>query len=279
MEYGRSLVLQSLLHARETAHGQTRELQIVCPACSEPVHKRGSVITKRQYFAHYSAKPGSECELRVLTIVRQALHPTVIVPRGQELQRFLAHFEEIVLEHNPSFKIGYITGLLSSMRARKRYHEMLLRLRPVFRHRWRNSNMINLVTLPEMREAVHEVVLFLTAANSFAAFLFAVSFGLLFSYCASHSPYGFRLREQGGISVPISPDDLNEIRNSIAPMVELTDSGLRRWLRTLSGERQETLGMDLLSALCESACQFVYAVSESHVASEAADKSLSLGNK
>ena len=34
--------------------------------------------------------------------------------------------------------------------------------------------------------------------------------------------------------------------------------------------RQKALGMDLLFALCKSACQLVYAVSESHVASEVA---------
>ena len=63
---------------------------------------------------------------------------------------------------------------------------MLLRLRPTFRHRYQNSNMNDLGTLPEMREAVRDVVLFLTSANSFAALLFAVSFG--FCSPTAHCP-------------------------------------------------------------------------------------------
>ena len=146
---------------------------------------------------------------------------------------------------------------------------MLLRLRPAFHHRYQNSNMNDLGTLPEMREAVRDVVLFLTSANSFAALLFAVSFGVLF-LTARPGPSRVSYTRGRRISAPVSPDDLNEIRSSIAPIVELTDSGLRRWLPTLNSERQEALGMDLLFALCELACQFVYAVSESRVASEAA---------
>ena len=70
-----------------------------------------------------------------------------------------------------------------------------------------------------------------------------------------------------------------EVGQALPPLFLWWRGGLRRWLRTLSGEREETLGMDLISALCESACQFAYAVSESHVPSEAAHKSLSLVNK
>ena len=99
MEYGRSLVLQSLLHAREVVHEQTRELQIVCPACSEPIHKRGSDITKATVLLHITPRSRDpSASSGVFAIVCRALHPTIIVPRGQELQRFLAQFEEIVLD-------------------------------------------------------------------------------------------------------------------------------------------------------------------------------------
>ena len=121
MEYGLALAQgQQLLHAREVSYDETREWQVVCATCREPIHKRGSSITQRQYFAHYRAKPDSECELRVRAMALEVLRPQIVVPRGQQLERFLRRFEDIVIARHAGLK-EVVHPLTQEMRRRPLY--------------------------------------------------------------------------------------------------------------------------------------------------------------
>ena len=51
------------LHASEVGYEDCTRLITICPACQEPVIKKGSAITRLQYFSHLAREAGSaDCE-------------------------------------------------------------------------------------------------------------------------------------------------------------------------------------------------------------------------
>ena len=114
----------------------------------EPIHKRGSLITQRQYFAHYRAKPDSECELRVRAMALEVLRPQIVVPRGQQLERFLRRFEDIVIARHAGLK-EVVHPLTQEMRRRPLYRRMV-RLN---RTRLKEGLEVSLAGMPELSAA------------------------------------------------------------------------------------------------------------------------------
>lgn len=181
MFYGRSLVSNCLLHAKDIAHHDCIALQVVCPACAGPLHKRGSEYTKLEYLAHY-ANPSANCELRVRRIVMQELErqPTTSVPVGDSLQKFLAKFEQIILEQEPP-ELG---PAIERMRNRPTYRACAHVLQDGMRSQI-NELVYDLVESERFAEVVSANQLqvmdytlrYLVNVNSYRAFLFALSYG------------------------------------------------------------------------------------------------------
>lgn len=257
MQYAHSLVRGELLHARDIDYNDCREQQIVCPACREPVLKVGSTYTKREYLRHYPAKGHPGCELRVFGIIRDALHPVIVMPQGQELERFLSRFEGIVIEHSGPVAIPMLP-LLHEMRVRRSFRELAFASRNAHRvaccHGVHGGTPIidSLGMGTEIQESVRNMVLYLTSSNTFAAYLFAMAYGLTLFYTSAHAPSLVRSRDE----------DDDEHRCRYPELVELKDKHLRWWFNTLDRETKTWVGLEMAMALCEAACQFTMAVSE-----------------
>jgi hypothetical protein len=272
MEYGMSLLLENrLLLAREVDYDDCRSLQLVCPACHEPLHKRGNPFTRRQYLSHYEAKGKSDCELRVFNIVRDTLHPVVVVPHGQELERFLARFEEIVLEAG-GVTAAAMMAMVQSMRVRKTFRELLRVSRDHHRVACcdgvagtsgaRTTPLVEQFEMnPEMTECARSVVRFLTSPNAFSALMFAVSYGLALFYTAHHAPALVRWADADNEKAPMRFPEL----------VELSDRSLPRWFNGLDSETRTWALLDMATAICETAGQFVVAVTATHRREDGAD--------
>lgn len=96
MRTGYSTLLGEHFGADELTKPDIRELQIVCPACFEPVFHvaRGEDGAPNPYLAHYAkAKAFAEdCELRVGTMTSEHMLKSAIESRGQKLRMFMAVF-------------------------------------------------------------------------------------------------------------------------------------------------------------------------------------------
>jgi hypothetical protein len=165
-----------------------------------------------------------------------------------------------VLEQSNYFGNVHGRALLNRMRNRSAYRTMLFRNREVFRSRVLNSNLIDLMINEELQGAVRDVMLFLTSANSFRALIFAASFGMMVLHAAAERPGDFRF-----VAVP-ALENLRQMRSTTtSPLIGSSDATLRCWLHTLNKEEQESVGLDILHAIIETACHFVHAVKECHL--------------
>jgi hypothetical protein len=255
VEYALSLRQNRLFHARAVGYDDCCELQIVCPACHEALFKRGNAFTKREYFCHYTAKLGANCELRVRAIVEKALAPTVVVPKGQDLRRFLLRFENIVIDHLGSDATA-ILPIIQRMRRRASFRRAIHINRITFIAGLPNAIRVLNAESPRGQEidAMHDVCRFLLAANSFSALAFAISCGLALHLASCNSPSGYRMSGRGS-----HPRDV-ELRRGA---VQTSDMGFERWAGALSEQDRASLGGCMFTALCETASLFVLAVSES----------------
>ena len=254
MEYALSLCQSTLLHARAVSYDDCRELQIVCPACHEALFKRGSAFTKREYFCHYTAKSGAECELRVRAIVKEALATTVAIPKGQDLQRFLSRFEEIVIDHLGGFGKA-ILPVTERMRRRVSFRQCInINQRRFGTELPRAIKMLDAAEFSEtVVESVGDVCKFLVAINSFKALIFAIACGLAIRHVHGRILPGFNPSHQKD-----DPRDLMLVKG----LVLTSNTEFDLWTGTLDKQEAENLGGCMLMAVCETACQFVFAVSE-----------------
>jgi hypothetical protein len=258
MEFAQSLLLRNdLVHAREVGYDDCREFQIICPACHEPVFKAGSEITKRQYFSHYTKK-ADDCELRVRIIVAEKMKPKIVVPKGQELASFLAHFEALLLEGVlATLPVQSVTGdikselkyLVDGMKGRQTYrnycHNSRRRMRAfLFGGNGVPEDQSIIAKIaevpgffsaypPDFTRLVREVIYYLMSANAFNAMISAVSLGLI----------TFAVRYHAGITSPRFSE--REMDN-----IELTIDGTDREFRELI-TRLTLMSHDVLDFLCE----------------------------
>jgi hypothetical protein len=242
------------MSAREVSYDETREWQVVCAACREPIHKRGSSITQRQYFAHYRAKPDSECELRVRTMAVEVLRPQIVFPRGQQLERFLRRFEDIVIERHAGLK-EVVHPLTQEMRRRPLYRRMVR----INRTRLKEGLEVGLAGMPATLgngtiACVREVCWYLLGPNSMGALSFALAYGVAL-HCLAADASSRARNSVDGCGLPDSP--------WYFPMVYAADRDLRHWLESLDLRERSRLSAEMLSALIETATHFVLAVSES----------------
>ena len=101
MDKGYSNLLTEILPAIDIDYEDTADLQIVCPACREPIYKavrKGSPAV--HYLAHYEASRSAvaECELRVGSMGEATIATQNQDARRQTLEYFLAVFEEMLKE-------------------------------------------------------------------------------------------------------------------------------------------------------------------------------------
>jgi hypothetical protein len=90
---GYSLLLGEHVMAVDLIYSDCRSLQVVCPACKEPLFKgeRARDSEGAHYLSHYSRDRSfvEECELRVAAIASKVIADHTIASRGQRLQLFL----------------------------------------------------------------------------------------------------------------------------------------------------------------------------------------------
>jgi hypothetical protein len=207
----------------------------------------------------------------VFNIVRDALHPVVVVPRGQELERFLARFEEITMEAS-GVAAAAMMPMLRDMRSRRTFRELLRVSRDHHRVACcdgvvgiggaRTTPLVERFGLnADMTECVRSVVRFLTSPNAFNALMFAVSYGLSLFYTAHHAPGLVRLAEGENEKMPMR----------FAELVEMPERPFARWFNGLSREEKTQAAIEMAMAICETACQFVMAVTETHRREDKAD--------
>ena len=231
MEYALSLCQSTLLHARAVSYDDCRELQIVCPACHEALFKRGSAFTKREYFCHYTAKSGAECELRVRAIVKEALATTVAIPKGQDLQRFLSRFEEIVIDHLGGFGKA-ILPVTERMRRRVSFRQCInINQRRFGTELPRAIKMLDAAEFSEtVVESVGDVCKFLVAINSFKALIFAIACGLAIRHVHGRILPGFNPSHQKD-----DPRDLMLVKG----LVLTSNTEFDLWTGTLDKQEAE----------------------------------------
>lgn len=101
MDKGYSNLLTEILPAVDIDYEDTADLQIVCPACREPIYKAvRKSIPAVHYLAHYEASRSAvaECELRVRSMGEATIISQNQDARRQTLEYFLAVFEEMLKE-------------------------------------------------------------------------------------------------------------------------------------------------------------------------------------
>ncbi len=91
------------MQAEVISHGDCAPLQIVCPACKEPVFKSvlaRSTESSTHYFSHYKKDRAyvAECELRVRSISETARTTHDSESRGQRLSYFLKCFSRLLVQ-------------------------------------------------------------------------------------------------------------------------------------------------------------------------------------
>lgn len=99
VRYGQSLLLSETLEAAHLEYQDCAALQIVCPACREPVFKAVREIPAvTHYLAHYGAAGAyaADCEMRVGRFDPRAIELQNIISRGQKLQIFLRVLREAI---------------------------------------------------------------------------------------------------------------------------------------------------------------------------------------
>lgn len=108
--------------------------------------------------------------MRVRAIVKEALGTTVAIPKGQDLQRFLLRFEEIVIDHLATFG-AVIVPVTERMRRRMSFRKCIHISRRGFSTELpRAIKMLNADELSAaVVESVGDVCKFLVAVNSFKA--------------------------------------------------------------------------------------------------------------
>ena len=281
MEFAQSLLLDALLHAREVGYDDCREFQIICPACHEPVFKAGSEFTKRQYFSHY-IKKADDCELRVSIIVAEKMKPKIVIPKGQELASFLAHFEALLLESvlatlpvrsaTPTGEIkSSIKDIADGMKGRQTYRNFCHNSRRRMRgflfggaegvRADQTSIIAKIAEVPGFLDAyppdfmrlVRDVVYYLMSANAFNAMVSAISLGLI----------TFVVRYHAGITTSRFSD--REIAN-IEMTIDGTELGFRELITRLSLLDQRGLDFlceDMARAIANSAVTFSQSIIES----------------
>ena len=190
MQYALSLLFSppEIIDAQDVDYGDSKDFQIVCLACNEPVFKGVRRTTGKHYFSHYKVILGAECELRAAQVVRERLNLSMRIPRkGQELDRFLSRFGEIMLEGGDHD--GVVDRKIRRMNARPAYRQFIYAARPLIRDlafgtsttpSWTKTDddLADLLKA-DLSETLDCVLQYLSAANSFGALLFAASFGIL----------------------------------------------------------------------------------------------------
>lgn len=102
MRFGKSVFL-GLVEAELADYPDCARYQILCPVCSEAVHKR--VLPRpdgrgTHFFAHYREVPAEDaqrCELRASSITPQQVEAAKAEARGQALAMFEARYAECVM--------------------------------------------------------------------------------------------------------------------------------------------------------------------------------------
>lgn len=289
MEYGWSVVLNDYVHATELDYNDCEKFVILCPACKEAVFKRGSEITTRQYLSHYPLKGQLNCELRVEQIVRERLGaPRIIVPHGQELERFLRHYKELVYEHLGAYGEN-MRPMITSMRARHAYRRFIYhnraglrgslleyddnepefvpyveRLNEMSRTRASafGSNVQDRFANPDVftddqLAAIRTVCEFLCAPNSFSALVFSISYGLLMAYSTVRWPQDF---------IPLQHRNETTFEKRglehYSWIVGVSDRQFNIDWRAFPAEKKLMYGADLVSSTIQCAAFFVKSVSE-----------------
>jgi hypothetical protein len=276
--YGMSLLRgNELLHASEVNYGDCEAWQVVCPACCAPVHKRGSALTARQYLAHYHSRGRLDCELRVVAIVKERLDPIIIMPKGQELEKFLRRFQDILVESMPMFSRPQAQAYIKARMQRPEYRRMLRLLRqdmplyysvllPAIR------NEMSLGFGPEVFDTLEAVVRYLTAPNTWSAYSFAITCGLLVIATAAtvarengvtgdgrelrseERKLGFKLGGGGTI------DDLHRTGEYALPMLSFTDRELGEWFKSKELDFYSRLADAVGQAMTDTCFRFACAV-------------------
>jgi hypothetical protein len=270
MQHARSLLLSppAIVAAQDVDYGDCEDFQIVCLACSEPVFKGVRATTGRHYFSHYKLVLGAKCELRVAQIVRQRLNISVSnPPKGQELDRFLSRFGEIMLEGGDHH--GVISREICRMNARPAYRQLIYVTRPLVRDMafgspttpgWLPSDGRMDADLGDVLsagswETLKLVLQYLNAANSFGALLFAASFGVLY-FRTELFDYQNHPDEGSGL--------LKEMRENgyITTLHQLSDRKLRSFLGAITKDARDMsearrLGMYIAIGVCYTATVFV----------------------
>jgi hypothetical protein len=112
MEGGYSILLGEHLPARAITYDDCAPMQIVCPACYEPVFKgvRNQLETPIHYLSHYAESKAyqAECELRVRSVSETVITSHNTASRDQRLAYFLKRFTDL-LERDPyiSYQLGF----------------------------------------------------------------------------------------------------------------------------------------------------------------------------
>jgi hypothetical protein len=255
MEYGKRMGFERLIHCSEISYTDCAG-QIVCPACNEAVLKVGSPILKREYLRHYPLRGRTDCPLRVYQIVQAALAPRIIVPHGQALDRFLARFEEIIMERQG---VPPMLEFIDVLRQRSSYRRLIRNNRIILRDICLGSGrfpkltpIVNLLKPPNGDiEALRTVVRFLTSPNSTSALIFAISFGLTVVSLAQHFPDAVQMLEP----------DRKHPTVAFPELADYADRPFRAWIMAFPKTETRRILIELALMMCETAMQFVLAVS------------------
>ena len=112
MEGGYSILLGEHLPARTITYDDCAPMQIVCPACYEPVFKgvRNQLGAPIHYLSHYAENKAyqADCELRVRSVSAAAIASHNTASRDQRLSYFLRRFTDL-LNRDPyiSYQLGF----------------------------------------------------------------------------------------------------------------------------------------------------------------------------
>lgn len=110
MKLGYSMLSGEHIHSEEIDYTDCKDLQIVCPACKEPVFKVvRATIPAIHYLSHYEKDKvyEEECRLRVANIRSDDIASYNATSRGQRLEYFLSVLKGAIIKtlHGDSQKI------------------------------------------------------------------------------------------------------------------------------------------------------------------------------